>query len=186
MNSGQQFYKAPLAMPGNAVSLEEPLWYAIHTRARHEGNVAGLLVEKGVTAYLPLISEVHHWSDRRKVVETPLFSCYAFVQLPSFLGYRLRVLQNPGVIGFVGIRGMGIPIPAKQIEDIKTLLEHEDACTAYPFLKVGRRVRIRGGSLAGVEGILVGKNADQSLVVSIELIQRSVAVRIEGYEIEAI
>ena|SRR5438309_8505378 len=186
MSSGQQLYEIPLAMPVTAVSLEDPHWYAIHTRARHESKVAGTLVERGVTAFLPLFPEMHHWSDRRKVIQKPLFSCYAFVQLPSFLGCRLSVLQTCGVIGFVGIHGMGIPIPDKQIEAIKALLEQEDACTPYPFLKVGRRVRIRGGSLAGVEGILVGKNSDWSLVVSIELIQRSMAVRIDGYDVEAV
>ncbi len=186
MSSGQQLYEIPLAMPVTAVSLEEPRWYAIHTRARHESKVAGVLLEKGVTAFLPLIPEVHQWSDRRKVIPVPLFSCYAFVQLSSFIETRLCVLKTPGVIGLVGIHGIGIPIPDKQIEDIKTLLAHEDACAPYPFLKVGRRVRIRGGSLAGVEGILVGKNSDRSLVVSIEMIQRSMAVRIDGYDVEAI
>ena len=186
MSSGQQLHEIPLAMPVAAVSLVEPRWYAIHTRARHESKVTGLLLEKGVTAFLPLIPEVHQWSDRRKVIPMPLFSCYAFVQLSSFFKTRLCVLKTPGVIGFVGIHGIGIPIPDKQIEDIKTLLAHEDACAPYPFLKVGRRVRIRGGSLAGVEGILVGKNSDRSLVVSIEMIQRSMAVRIDGYDVEAI
>lgn len=86
----------------------------------------------------------------------------------------------------MAINGLAVPIPDKQIEDIQALLATEAACTPYPFLKVGRRVRIRGGSLAGVEGILVAKNADRSLVVSIELIQRSVAVRIDGYDIETV
>jgi transcription antitermination factor NusG len=89
------------------------------------------------------------------------------------------------VLAFVGIHGAGIPVPDKEIEDIKTLLTHDAACTPYPFLKLGTRVRIRGGCFDGVEGILVGKNRDRSLVVSIELIQRSVAVRIDGYDVEA-
>jgi transcription antitermination factor NusG len=99
---------------------------------------------------------------------------------------RLAVLQTPGVLAFVGIQGVGIPVPDKEIEDIKTLLARDADCMPYPFLKVGRRVRIRGGCFDGVEGILVGKNRDRSLVVSIELIQRSVAVRIDGYHVEAI
>ena len=144
------------------------------------------LEEKGLTTFLPLVTEVHRWSDRRKVVELPLFSCYAFVHMAASAEARLDVLQTRGVIGFVGIHGVGIPIPDKEIEDIKTLLARDAPCTPYPFLKLGKRVRIRGGCFDGVEGILVGKNRDRSLVVSIELIQRSVAVRIDGYDVEEV
>jgi transcription antitermination factor NusG len=173
-------------MPTIAASLRTPHWYAVQTHTRHERKVTAQLEEKGITTFLPLVTEVHRWSDRRKVVELPLFSCYAFVHMAHSVEARLLVLQTQGVLGFVGIHGVGIPIPDKEIEDIKTLLAHDPACTPYPFLKVGRRVRIRGGCFDGVEGILVGKNRDQSLVVSIELIQRSVAVRIDGYDVEAI
>jgi transcription antitermination factor NusG len=87
-------------------------------------------------------------------------------------------------MGFVGIRGVSLPIPDKEIEDIRTLLTQNGTCALYPFLRVGQRVRIRGGCLDGVDGILVAKNSDRSLVVSIDLIQRSVAVRIDGYDVE--
>jgi hypothetical protein len=99
---------------------------------------------------------------------------------------RLAVLQTPGLVGFVGIRGLGLPIPDKEIEDIQTLLAQSITCALYPFIRMGQRIRIRGGCLDGVEGILVAKNSDRSLVVSIELIQRSVAVRIDGYDVETI
>jgi transcription antitermination factor NusG len=171
-------------MPTIAGSLTTPHWYAIHTRAQHERKVTLQLEEKGVTTFLPLVTEIHRWSDRRKAVEVPLFSCYAFVHMAHSVEARLNVLQTPGVLAFVGIHGVGIPIPDKEIEDIKTLLVRDAACTPYPFLKLGRRVRIRGGCFDGVEGILVGKNRDRSLVVSIELIQRSVAVQIDGYDVE--
>jgi transcription antitermination factor NusG len=99
---------------------------------------------------------------------------------------RLTTLQTPGVLGFVGIRGVALPIPAKEIEDIQTLLAQNVTCALYPFVRVGQHVRIRGGCLDGVEGLLVAKNSDRSLVVSIELIQRSVAVRIDGYDVEPV
>jgi transcription antitermination factor NusG len=173
-------------MPTIAASLITPHWYAVQTHARHERKVTAQLEEKGVTTFLPLVTEVHRWSDRGKVVELPLFSCYAFVHMAHSVEARLEVLQTPGVIGFVGIHGVGILIPDKEIEDIRTLLAHNADCAPYPFLKVGRRVRIRGGCFDGVEGILVAKKSDRSLVVSIELIQRSVAVRIDGYDLEPI
>ena len=89
-------------------------------------------------------------------------------------------------MGFVGICGVGLPIPDKEIEDIQTLLAQNVTCALYPFIRMGQRVRIRGGCLDGVEGILVAKNSDRNLVVSIELIQQSVAVRIDGYDVEPV
>jgi transcription antitermination factor NusG len=98
----------------------------------------------------------------------------------------MSVLRTPGVAGFVGSQGRGTPIPDKQIEDIRVILDHNVPFELYPFLEVNQRVRIRGGSLDGVEGTLVAKNSDQSLVVSIELIKRSVLVRVSGYELERV
>jgi len=82
--------------------------------------------------------------------------------------------------------GFPVPVPEQQLEDVRLLLAHEIACKAYPFLKAGQRVRIRGGYLDGLEGILISENKDHSLVVSIEAIQRSMAVRIDGFDVEAI
>jgi transcription antitermination factor NusG len=174
----------PLAVPTAITAVEEPKWYAIHTRSRHEKKVAEQLQDRGITTFLPLIRQRHRWSDRNKTIQCALFPCYAFVR-QIWPHNRLAVLQTPGVVGFVGIQGKGLPIPDKEIEDIRTLLAQNVRCALYPFLSVGQRVRVRGGCLDGVEGILVAKNSDRSLVVSINLIQRSVAVRIDGYDVEA-
>ena len=91
-----------------------------------------------------------------------------------------------GVNGFVMFNGVPIPVPEQQLEDVRLLLAHEIACKAYPFLKAGQRVRIRGGYLDGLEGILISENKDHSLVVSIEAIQRSLVIRIDGFDVEAI
>ena len=115
-----------------------------------------------------------------------LFDCYTFVCLETYTQKHRHILETPGVIGFVGIRGVGLPIPDKEIEDIRTLLANNIPCGPYPFLGTGRRVRIRGGCMDGLEGILVAKNSDQSLVVSVEMIQRSIAVRIDGYGVEPV
>ena len=164
----------------------QPQWYAIHTRAQHERAVAARLVNEGITTFLPLVSDVHQWSDRRKVVEMPLFSCYAFVHLCLVPHIWTKVMRVNGVLRFVGIRGRGIPIADSQIESIRRLLSSELPCMPYPFLKLGQRVRIRGGSLEGIEGILVARNGNHSLVISLEPIQRSLAVRIDGYHFEPI
>jgi transcription antitermination factor NusG len=86
----------------------------------------------------------------------------------------------------VGSSGRGTPIPEKQIEDIRLILDRNVPFEDYPFLEVSQRVRIRGGSLDGVEGTLVAKNSDQSLIVSIDLIKRSILVRVSGYELERV
>jgi transcription antitermination factor NusG len=115
----------------------------------------------------------------------PVFAGYSFVRLAFTPVERLRVLQTHGVVGFVGMKNLGIPIPDSQIQDIRTLLASDLPFEERPFLRVGQRVRIRGGSLDGVEGILSAQDQNQSLVVSVDLIQRSLSVRIQGYEVEA-
>ena len=166
--------------------IAEPQWYAVHTRSRHEKLVVDQLDRRGIKTFLPLISEVHRWSDRRKVVQLPLFSCYAFVhmQLEPKLWYQ--VMQSNGVLSFVGVRGQGIPIPERQIESLRALLSSDVPYELCPFLEVGQRVRIRGGALEGIEGLLTARNGDRTLVISVEPIQRSIAVRIDQYQVEAI
>ena len=124
---------------------EPTYWYAVQTRARHEKKVAKQLQEKGATTFLPLVTQTHRWSDRRKVIELPLFPCYAFARLAPSVEMRLPVLQTPGVLSIVGAHCVGAPIPDKEIEDIQTLFAQNVGSSLYPFIKVGQRVRIRGG-----------------------------------------
>jgi len=126
---------------------------------------------------------VHRWSDRRKIVELPLFPGYTFVRVFHSVENRIRVLEVRGVVCFVGGRGEGTPIPEPQIAEIRKVVD-KAACSSYPFLKVGQRVRIRGGCLDGIEGIYVGQNNPRILVVSLPLIQRSLAVQIDGFDID--
>ena len=172
---------------GSPVSVATtPQWYAIQTRPRHEKKVSTELQQAEVIHYLPLVSQVRRWSDRRKVVETPLFPGYAFVQLTPTAQDRLRVLRIQGVLWFVGEQGAGSPIPESQIDDIRAVLANGISFKEYPFLKVGQRVRIRGGALEGMEGVLVGSKGNRCLLISVNLIQRSLALSVEGYDIEEI
>ncbi len=159
-------------------------WYALHTRARHEKVAEQRLQQKGVTTYLPMVTEVHRWSDRKKKVQLPLFSCYLFAKLAPTKVDRLRVLCVDGVFSFVGPGGEGTPIPEAQIDAVRALVDGGLPCSTHPFLKVGQRVRVRSGALDGLEGILVNRNGDSTLVISIDAIQRSLSVRVEGYEVE--
>ncbi len=163
---------------------ETEYWYGLQTRPRHEKIVAHRLAERGVTTFLPLVTEVHRWSDRKKSVELPLFSCYVFARFVPNRVERLRVLRVEGVFGLVGAQGEGTPIPDSEIEAVRSLVETELPWSSHPFLKIGQRVRIRSGALDGMEGILVSRNGDRTLIISVEAIQRSLAVRVEGYEVE--
>ena len=114
-----------------------------------------------------------------------MFSCYAFVRIAPSSEERLRILRTPGVLGFVGNERQGTPIPDAQIESLRKAINEKLPCLPHPFITAGQRVRIRGGSLHGVEGILMRQGSDQSLVLSVELLQRSVSLRVEGYDIES-
>jgi len=120
------------------------------------------------------------------MVHIPLFPGYTFVQIAPSEEAKLAVLRTPGVLSFVGINGREIPIPDKQIEDVKKLVNSDAGCGPYPYLRVGQRVRVCGGSLDGLEGFLVAVGANRSVVVSIDLFRRSVAVRIDGSEVALI
>jgi transcription antitermination factor NusG len=164
--------------------LNEPRWYAIRTRSRHEKMVADQLDRLGIESFLPLVKRTRKWTDRTKEIEVPVFSGYSFVRMVFSSAARLRVLQTQGVAGFVGPNNVGMAIPDSEIQDVRRLVTSSIPFEEHSFLQVGRRVRIRGGSLDGVEGILSAHDEDQSLVVSVELIQRSLSVRIQGYQVE--
>jgi transcription antitermination factor NusG len=174
------------AIPRRAALEESSFWFAVQTKARHEKKVNAELREKGICSFLPLHRERRRWSDRYQWVELPMFSHYLFVKLLPTAESRVRVLQTAGVVQFVGATGCGTPIPNEQIESLHAIVSHCVSAAPHEFLRVGERVRIRGGVLEGIEGILSAIRNDKSVVVSVELIQKSVAIRIDGFEIERV
>jgi len=165
---------------------ENSYWFAVQTRPRHERKVSLGLKEKGIHSFLPLRREKRQWSDRRQWIELPLFSHYVFVQIPATTELRVNVLRTSGVLRFAGVPGCGTPIPDEQIENLQTIIDQQIPLAPQEFVKVGERVRIRGGALNGIEGILAAIKNDRSLVVSVDLIQKSVAIRIDGFEVERV
>jgi len=163
-----------------------PQWYAVQTRGRHEKKVANKLQEKGIQTFLPMMREIHRWSDRNKVVEIPMFPCYTFVHAVANSGDRLRILQTDGVVRLVGSGTELVPIETKQIDDIRMLMGSGLSMMLYPFLRVGQKIRVRGGSLDGLEGIMESRPRESTLVISVAAIQRSIAINLDGYQIEAI
>jgi transcription antitermination factor NusG len=115
----------------------------------------------------------------------PLFTNYTFVRIGGERNPRVSILRTNGVVGFVGMQGRPVPIPDEQINAVQTILRERIPYSLHPYLNVGRKVRIRGGCLDGIQGVILAMNGAQSLIVSIEGIQGSLAVRIAGYGLEA-
>src|SRR5579862_4341853 len=161
-----------------------PQWFAIQTRPRFEKKAAGQLAQKNIDVYLPLRTERHAWSDRKQTISTPLFPGYAFVRISARREEWRPVLQTPGLLGFVSFGGKVVDVPAKQIGDLQMLLKENAPFSLHPFLHSGQRVRIRGGCLNGLEGVLIEDKG--KLVIAIASIQRSLAIEIKGYELDLV
>jgi transcription antitermination factor NusG len=161
-----------------------PHWYAAYTRANHERRVADQLAEREVEHFVPEYESVRRWKDRRVCLAMPLFPGYVFVHLA--LRDRLRVLQVPGIARLVGFGGHPIPLPNEQIEGLRGGLNGQLRAEPHPYLTAGRRVRVRSGPLAGTQGILLRRKGNFRLVISVELIQRAVAVDVDAVDVEAV
>jgi len=153
-------------------------WYAVYTRAQHEKRVAQLLAQRSVEHFLPIYETVHRWKDRKMCLQLPLFPGYLFVRIA--LIDRLRVLQVPSVVRLVGFNGGPTALADEEIEGLRRALAEGVRAEPHPYLRVGRRVRITAGPLAGREGILKRWRGDQRVVLSTDLIQRSILVDVDA------
>lgn len=161
-------------------------WFAVHTYAKHEKNVTAQLRQKQITVFTPTLTQSRVWSDRKKIIDVPLFPCYVFVQATTWRDIHLNVVTIPGVLGWVGVRKQPMAIPEAQIEPFRLITSKNLPASPYPFLNIGQRVRVRGGCLDGVEGIFVARGNDARLIVSVDLIQQSAAVSLDGYQVDPI
>jgi transcription termination/antitermination protein NusG len=157
-------------------------WYATHVCSRHEKQVLSQLQERKISCFLPVYRSIRRWKDRRKELELVLFPGYVFVQID--LKERLRVLQLPSVVRFVSFNGQPAPLQDSEIEVLSKGLASGIRAEPHPYLKVGQRVHIRSGPLAGANGILVRRKDNFRVVLSIDLIMRSVAVEVDEADIE--
>jgi transcription antitermination factor NusG len=152
-------------------------WYALQTKSRHENTVASHLCARGFPSYLPLFKCRRRWSDRFKEIELPLFPGYVFCQFNSV--DRFPVLSIPGVVHVVGVGRTPVAIDETEIAAIQAAVNSGLPRQPCPFLEIGNRVRIEHGPLCGIEGILLGYRGHQRLVLSVTLLQRSVAVQVD-------
>jgi transcription antitermination factor NusG len=165
-------------------SQHELHWYAVQTSARHEKRVHQRFVERSVESFLPLYETINRWKDRKVRVQLPLFPGYLFVHLD--IANRLNVLQVAGVARFVNFGGMAIPVPAVDIESLRAGLIGGLRVEPHPYLKVGRRARVKSGPLQGMIGILLRKKNLERFIISLDMIQRSISVEIDATQLEPI
>ncbi len=161
----------------------EAKWFALWTRSRQEKMAAKTLDLLGVTHFLPLKAEARQWSDRKQMVSTPLFSGYVFVHMDLQRENRLDVLKIPGVVGFVGNQAGPLAIPEHEIEGVRAVLTSGAECEVLPLLKEGDRVRVVRGALTGLEGLLVSIQSSSRLVISVDMIQQSLAVAVSPHDV---
>jgi transcription antitermination factor NusG len=161
-----------------------PQWYAIYTRSRYEKRVREQCERRAIESFLPLYETVHRWKDRRMRVQLPLFSSYVFVRIESI--HRFDVLQIPGVVRLVGFNGQPTALNEEEIEALQKGLSGGVCTKPHPYLTSGRRVRIKDGPLAGMEGILLRRKGNLRVVISISLLQRSIAVDADLADLEPV
>jgi transcription antitermination factor NusG len=166
-----------------SVSHPETHWYAAYTCAQHEKSVARHLELRSIESFLPIYEKVSRWKDRRVKLQLPLFSGYVFVRLP--LEQKLRVLQIPGVVRLVGFNGQPTPVGDEEMHALRSGLSGSLHAQPCPYLTIGRRVRIMAGPLRGLDGVLARKKTGFRFVLSLELIQRSIAVEVDAADLEA-
>jgi transcription elongation factor/antiterminator RfaH len=158
-------------------------WYALYTRPRHEKQVLQELSNKNIEAFLPTYKIRRRWSDRYKIVEEPLFKNYLFVNIEFDRRYY-DTLRPYGAVAFVVFDGKPAEIPSHEIEAVRKLVDSELPYDPHPYLKVGRKVRVRSGPLEGCEGILTRKKGLARLVLSVNLLQQSVSAEVDADTVE--
>jgi transcription termination/antitermination protein NusG len=162
-------------------------WYVIHTRSRHEYKVNSGLIQKNLNTFLPQIESWSKQKDRRKKILTPLFPGYIFAESsPLDNETKLTILKTPGVVRILGKKENSepIPVPDNKIDAIRRFVSTKAEIFTIQFPQLGEAARIIDGPFAGIEGTVVKRNIEKELfVVSIELLQRSVAIKLKGFQI---
>lgn len=156
-------------------------WFAIQVRPRYEFLTAGILRSKGFEEFMPTYKVKRQWSDRRKELEMPLFPGYVFCRFDAQV--RAPIVTTPGVIRILGGE---IAIPDNEIEAIQTVVEHGIPAEPCPNLKVGTRVQVLAGPLAGVRGILMSYKNQSQLILSVTLVKNAISVEVDESNVTAV
>lgn len=159
-------------------------WYAAYTSSRHEKTVAEHLRQREVECFLPLYETVRRWNNGRHRVQLPLFPSYVFVRME--MRNRLRVLQVPGLVQLVTFQGSPAALPDIEIETLRGALSAGIPAQPYRYLREGSRVEICRGPLQGMRGILLRHQGQFRVVISVEMIMRSIVVEVDASDVVAV
>jgi transcription termination/antitermination protein NusG len=161
-------------------------WYAVYVKSRHEFVARGELTKKGIETFLPVARRLSQWKDRKKLIEFPLFPSYLFVYVQPQPGAFLDVLKTRGAVQIISLEpGNPTPVCDQEISSLRLLIESGEEFDVYPHMRVGDRVRVKRGPLAGAEGTLEVKNDQYRFLVNVELLGRSIGVNIYADDIES-
>ena len=161
---------------------EAAMWFAVYVTSRHEKRVQAQLAFQEIETFLPLYKTIHLWKNRcRRALELPLFPNYLFVHIA--MNKRLAVLRTHGVISLVCSGHLPLPLPSAAIEAIRNALAVREV-EPHPYLVVGNRVRIVGGPLMGMQGVLVRKKNKLRVVLLLDEIRQSAAVEVNADEVD--
>lgn len=162
-------------------------WYAVYVKSRYEKKTCKLLEDRHIEAYLPLLNRLKQWSDRKKMVEEPLFKSYIFVR--TDLKNYYDILNTPGVVRFVGFEGRPAPVPDNQIMAVRQFVGYNDGALELDeiqSLHEGQLVEIVYGEMKGLVGRLVSFNGRQRLIVDIESVGRSIPINISRSQVRSL
>lgn len=161
---------------------EEVDWFAVYTKVRHEKKVDSEVRNRGLESFLPLVEKISSWKDRKKKVDFPLFPGYLFVKISP--RERLNVLKVPGVVKILGSNGDITPVPEYQIEGIRNLLESGLNYEISGKYEKGKKVEVIKGPMSGTEGEIIRRSGHYKLVLSVDIINRSILVEVDIDQIE--
>ena len=161
-----------------------PQWYAVQVRSRSEFTVSDYLRCSGYNTFLPSYRDVRRWSDRVKEIHVPFFPGYVFCHMD--INARLPVMQAPGVLSIVGFGNTFMPVSEAEIASVQAVVASPAFARPCPYLAIGERVVLARGPLRGVEGLLTQISNERRLVISIHLLQRSLAVQVDMTDVKAV
>jgi transcription elongation factor/antiterminator RfaH len=171
-------------LPEHQCEKASQLWYAAYTASRHEKTVAEHLRQRDVECFLPIYETIRRWNNGRHRVQLPLFPGYVFVRMA--MSDRLRVLQVPGLVQLVSFQGAPAALPDAEIETLRNALTAGVLAQPHQYLNVGSKVEICRGPLQGMRGILLRRQGQFRIVISVEMIMRSIVVEVEATDVVAL
>ncbi len=160
-------------------------WFALRVRSRHEFVAADELTRKGIESFVPFVSRVRQWKDRKKTVDFPLFPGYLFVHITPEPGIFLKVVKTRGAVCFVSLEpGQPTAVSLEEITSLRVMLESGEQLDVFPAFKEGTVVRVKRGPLFGAVGILAKRKDHHMLFINIDILGRSVGLNICAEDVE--